>query len=148
MTNFIACIQNLFELLSHSPDTSVNDGEIDWQGIEDTRERLVKMRFKTNRAPYSWSGYMSDVYRPNTPLASNSTFAGTVKKQQEGVQRWKANDGETAAPNQPLEKPADQPPTSQQVNSDWAYRAPNVSYEPFLIPGVTCAKPPDPPGLE
>ncbi|MGH9553691.1 MAG: hypothetical protein ACRD3W_30200 [Terriglobales bacterium] len=114
----------------------------DWRSIEETRARLVQMRFRNNDTlgrPHS--NYMTDMERSNTTIGGTSL--GTRMTQREAMRRWfvAGANGLEAQLKETIYK--DQSSERNFRDDDWnlnqrrkkdAYT--NEAYEPLLIPGV------------
>ncbi|HEY9776050.1 MAG TPA: hypothetical protein V6C81_19965 [Planktothrix sp.] len=144
MTNIIACIQDLFEKMSHSVNPSLCGGEIDWDDIEETRERLVRMRFKNHRG-HPHTSYKSEAGRPNTALASNHTFGAIFRQGRPGMHQWVTNYEQAMLDLAEKESNFRREIEASLAQDEISFEPGDVSYEPFLIPGVTCDKAPDTP---
>jgi hypothetical protein len=137
MANLIESIRELFERMSYT--------QIDWRHIDETRARLVKMRFNRALDPTPLN-FEPDLDRPNTNLASNATFNVPMRRQQRNaIIHWRCKDMvDVTTVSVSKEKELAETLLSESshpimyANEDWYYKSrTSGQYEPIVIPGAS-----------
>lgn len=158
-------IANWLRSLVYRFNAQFQKEEVNWRDIEETRQRLTRMRFRRdNEAQAASASYMTDVHRENTELG-DTALGGIRQSQKDSMVRWfvtgkngleahltqvvykdQANSRYFSDSDVTLKKRRDQYGNTDYVSPDYfgeraseesaAPPPQDANYEPLFLPGV------------